>query len=335
MKISRISYLIFIILLLASCTRENKITNTKEIFVLPFNDKFIIAKEDKEDITLLDTIKLANFDIENNDFTLDRNEKPKAIIIDNKYAGIIGNENFYLYDLNLKKVKSFPLNFKPTSINSCKNIVYVGGKSERHDEGEIFAILNLNPNHPKFNSLKLPIDISYGKSIDDILILNNKLILVDNIIYPKYLIEYDIKMPGKPIHTKTKELKNNGTYEHIVKADINKDWMVLLSTTVGRMGSGSHITIDGKKKGHLSTFSSFHMTNENSDEFEDTFSDICLIENVLYLIKGKELYHLNLNKSIKVGNLKKIETMKNLESIIKTPSNRLIVVGNNTFDLIK
>jgi hypothetical protein len=82
-----------------------------------------------------------------------------------------------------------------------------------------------------------------GKSIDDVLIYNDKLVLVDNIIYPKYLFEYDISDSLAPVATKTIKLPNNGTYEHIYRGSINSRWMALLSGGMGREGSSKYVSV--------------------------------------------------------------------------------------------
>jgi hypothetical protein len=57
-------------------------------------------------------------------------------------------------------------------------VVYFGGKSSDNETnaGEIFAILDLGIKDFKLENIQIPIDVSYGKAIDDILIMNNKLL---------------------------------------------------------------------------------------------------------------------------------------------------------------
>jgi hypothetical protein len=153
----------------------------------------------------------------------------------------------------------------------------------------------------------LPINPIRGKSIDDILVNNNRLILVDNIIFPKYLFEYDISIPNKPIHKQTTKLPNNGTYEHIYKGDINDNWMILLSHTMGDMGAFSHITIYSRTDKKYALFSFGKRWYDLPDTLvgeheifkevnEKRVYDICLSSDFLYILKGGALYCLNLTR---------------------------------------
>ncbi|WP_210487302.1 hypothetical protein [Rufibacter aurantiacus] len=129
------------------------------------------------------------------------------------------------------------------------DVVYMGGHlsrsshSENYGGGEIAGFMNLLEEQPKWQRLPIPVEMNAGKSIDDILIYDKKLVLVDNIQFPKYLFEYDITNPLKPGSTKTINLPNNGTYEHIYRGCINKDWMALYSSGVGRRGVCNYVTV--------------------------------------------------------------------------------------------
>lgn len=97
-----------------------------------------------------------------------------------------------------------------------------------------------------WTDLKLPLGVMFpGKAIDDIVITENKIIAVDNIVMPKYLLEYkraDLPSIDNP---KIIELEPNGTYESIEKAVINEKFIVLLSGTAGGYprANSEHITI--------------------------------------------------------------------------------------------
>ena len=198
--------------------------------------------------------------------------------------------------------------FEAISLNSKNKVVYFGGKSSdnRTNAGEIFAILDLGNKDFKLENIQIPIDVSYGKAIDDILIMKNKLILVDDIIYPKYLLEYEITDSKRPKHIETKELENNGTYEHIVKGDLNVNWLVLLSSTVGMGGSSDHIVVVGKTNGYISVHREMEFIRDTETETQksESFNDICLIDNMLYVLVDSTVYSLDLNNEISKENLK-------------------------------
>ncbi len=132
------------------------------------------------------------------------------------------------------------------------DVLYLGGFEVVHqskksfskvNKGEMAGFFDLTRDEPVWHSLPLPIDMQEGKSIDDVLVYDDKLVLVDNIMYPKYLFEYDITNPLSPVATKTIDLPNNGTYEHIHRGSINSNWMALLSGGVGRAGSSEYVSV--------------------------------------------------------------------------------------------
>jgi hypothetical protein len=194
-----------------------------------------------------------------------------------------------------------------------------------------------------------------GKSIDDILIRNNSLILVDNILYPKYLFEYDITTPDAPKHLATEELPNNGTYEHIIKGDINDDYMVLFSSSVGRDGAFQHLSLFGKQNIQL-TYQVEAGIKQSDKETETHIVDIALIDDCLYILRKDRLEYLNLTDEIKGENpiempggkllfiAKGKQTKKNTplaltigiqgEKLIKAPDNRLVAINKTGYELL-
>lgn len=70
---------------------------------------------------------------------------------------------------------------------ALKGAVYLGGHERRakNDDrimGELAGYLDLRLENPSWNPLPLPVEMQEGKSIDDVLVYGNKLVLVDNII---------------------------------------------------------------------------------------------------------------------------------------------------------
>lgn len=189
--------------------------------------------------------------------------------------------------------------------------------------------MNLDTMEFTINSMELPIRVMNGKSIDDILINGNELLLVDNMIFPKYLIKYDISVPITPMYIDTIGLQNNGTYEHIIKGDMNNDWLILLSSTIGMDGSFQYITITGKTEGLLSV-----------DGYSNI--DIALIKNKLFVLSSDGLWYIDLNKRISEEYFKPIHASNDSDSpysskikrIIKSKSMDLIACYENGYEVI-
>ena len=323
---------IIITMLLFSCITNNqqKTTNMPDvqidsnyhinsIFIIPLNNKSLICKIENNEIQ-----ELGSFP---------KTTDSKSIIVNDEFICSI-DSLITVFDIKGNLLKVINSDFKATSLNSKNKVVYFGGKSndDRTNEGEIFAILNLEKKDLKLEKINIPIDVSYGKAIDDILIAKNKLLLVDDIVYPKYLLEYDITDSKSPKHIETKELDNNGTYEHIVKGDLNENWLILLSSTVGMGGSSDHIVIDGKTKGHIAVHREMRFNQDTKTEMQksENFNDICLINNMLYVLVDSIVYSLDLNNEISKENLKEVNSkLKSINKVIRAPDMKLILVSHD------
>jgi hypothetical protein len=315
---------LFITMKLFSCNsniqqKNENLPNKNTMFIIPLNHKSLICK------------------IENNEIrevgSFPKTKDSKSIIVNDEFICSI-DSLITLFDIKGNLLKVIKSDFEAISLNSKNKVIYFGGKSSdnRTNAGEIFAILDLGNKDFKLKNIKIPIDVSYGKAIDDILIMNNKLLLVDDIIYPKYLLEYDITDSKNPKHIATKELENNGTYEHVVKGDLNDNWLVLLSSTVGRGGSSDHIVIEGKTNGHISVHREFQFNRKSKTEGQDlvSFNDICLIDNMLYLLVDSTVYSLDINNEISKENLKEIDSkLKSISKIIRAPDMKLILISHD------
>lgn len=303
------------------------------IFIIPLEDKSLICTIKNNAIK-----ELGSFP---------KTINSKSIIVNNKFICSI-DTLISIFDINGKLIKQIQSDFKPSCLNSKGNVVYLGGASYNSGQsvGEIFAILDLGKFNFKLELKEIPIEVNYGKSIDDILIFQNKLILVDNIVYPKYLLEYDISDIKNPKHVLTKELSSSGTYEHIRKGELNNNWLILLSHTTGRHGSSDHISITEKSNfnstNSISTYSpSGWMRKKLNEEYvsngelDNNFTDICLRDNMLYVLVDSSVYSLDLKKEHKQENLIKVPSKLNsIQKIIHAPSNRMVFIGRkNKYEL--
>jgi hypothetical protein len=189
--------------------------------------------------------------------------------------------------------------YKYSSIACKNNAVYLGGQFGSRNS-ELFACIDLSDVDFTAQEIALPVISVAGKSIDDILIRNNSLILVDNIYYPKYLFQYDISAPNSPNHILTEELPNNGTYEHIVKGDINDDYLVLLSSSIGMYGAYKYITLlSGKQNVLLRYYLGGNIRRKHRNGIEKTeknIFDIALIGDSLFILRSDGLECLDISK---------------------------------------
>ena len=294
---------------------ENDTIKEIEKIDIPFNSKSIITKNNL-------IVSLC--------YEIDNRYSKEALINSSLLSSLCKTYTLKIHNLKGDLIfEKKNANYK--AINFIDNIVYLGGEykkrlgGEFYNKGEMFSVINLDKLEFKTNQIDLPIKIIDGKSIDDILINRKELILVDNIVYPKYLIKYNISSPQNPVHIETQELPNNGTYEHIIKGDINDDWMILYSSTYGRGGGSEHITVSGNTQGHLYLHDSlsFH------------YRDIVLIKNKLFILRSDGLGFIDLNKTISDNEFKFIKTdLSNISRIIKSRSDKLIAINESGYELI-
>lgn len=263
----------------------------------------------------------------------------------------IEGELFSILDLNdFNFEKYVQVNKSNFEVNPFKKLFIKTHTSKLYDlqKNELYA------------EIEIPIKKVKGKAIDDILILNNELILVDNIVFPKYIFYYDISKPKKPKHIKTLKLANNGTYENIIKGDINKNYLVLFSSTVGMGGGSKYLNIikgelEKVDKLYWKVYSSSELLKSSSIDWQkqsyteigelidkekntnktEYLQDFTLIDNYLILLTTHQLGYLNLNEKIKLENMILLKKPYPFSKLIKTPCNQIIAYNETEYEWIE
>ena len=115
-----------------------------------------------------------------------------------------------------------------------RQVLFVGGECGE----EVIGSFDFARPEPKWMPLEVPKQFQkHGKRIDDLLLDGVHLIAVDNIVFPKYLLRYDISSPRAPRLIGVSDLGPHGVYEHIACGAVGNTWLALLSTSFG-MGGG-------------------------------------------------------------------------------------------------
>ena len=187
---------------------------------------------------------------------------------------------------------SLPEKYRARAIAVVENILYVGGYCGE----ELLLSVHLTNEQKNWVSLDVPSNLKrVGKSIDDLLIDGKKLVAVDNIVFPKWLLVYDITLPKLPKLECAKEIPDHGTYEHIVMGAVGTNWIALLSSTAGQAGVGRHIAIFDKNSMKecfcLSRQPSIYSimgrdSNELMDE-QNNWNGIAFLDDLLMISSGK------------------------------------------------
>jgi hypothetical protein len=127
--------------------------------------------------------------------------------------------------------------------------LYVGGafawpRRSAVRAGATGGRLDLREEQPRWEPLVLPGPSEPGKAIDDVIVDDQNLLLVDNIVFPKYLFVYswpsDSVLPADP---QVVELPFSRVYEHIEKGQMSAGYVALLSTSTGMDGMGAYVSV--------------------------------------------------------------------------------------------
>jgi hypothetical protein len=248
---------------------------------------------------------------------------------------------------------------------ACKdNVVYLGGAYGRAKPVEWFGFIDFSHaindigtlpegvfgrSPIRFCPVPLPVELHKGKSIDDLSVCGEELLVTDNIVYPKYLFMYDITDPASPRYRETIQLPSNGTYEHIYKARKNKNRTVVFSGTTGMRGHYRHLSVFGKTEFTYTTGtpSSFGDEDEPQAEKPEMIVDFALAGDALFiLMNSSHLYRVDMehagsvsagrrqprlaeNKLVPV-NLK----IKNAQGIQNLDNISFIVYNNSEYQLL-
>lgn len=177
------------------------------------------------------------------------------------------------------KILPFPSVTSPKSISIVRNNIVLGGENKSDFVKSYELVVAYSIREDKFIMVDMPFK-GFDKCVDDLLIDGNKVLAVDNIVYPKYLIEYDFSNPDYPHLVKSFSLPENGTYESIKKGTLNEEYLALLSSSFGMDGGGRYINIfiKGDYENYIRLSQWYGLTNENEKQKKRySWSDIYLV----------------------------------------------------------
>ncbi|MCL2231447.1 MAG: hypothetical protein FWB99_00040 [Treponema sp.] len=309
-------------------------TEETKLFVIPQKDRSVIAALENN------TIKVVS--------KIDVPFASKSVFLKNRlfvslcFGGKVKSHRLKIFDEWGKQLARKP-EYKFACINSRDNVVYLGGQYNRK-KGEMFSVMDLENLNFNAHEVELPLQSIEGKSIDDILIRNNELILVDNIVFPKYLFKYDITIPSSPGHMATHELPDNGTYEHIRKGDIHENWIMLFSSTVGMCrGACQHISIIGNENNMseqaVLTFCVEpplrYLREDKMAPNEEKIWDTCIIKDQLLILKESGLYSIDLAEKMSKENISLLSgNDKKYTRLLKINEEQCVILNREAYELL-
>lgn len=258
----------------------------RPLFLLPNKKVMVTATiKDGEVEILKDTIFPSNkkYDISKDGVVVCLDKEKKIVIYGKiKESGEIKNY----------EIINFPNFLKPETLCLYENHILFGGIcNENFDSNNCEIICTYDLNTKEYKAVDMPFRV-YGKAIDDFLIDGETVIAVDNIVHPKYLIEYDFSDVKNPKILKTHELPNNGPYERIKKATMNNHFLAIESSTIGQFGSAHIINIfrKGDYENYISLRNWVHFIEGEvlSNKIKLFYNDMIIIRNLLCISAGRK-----------------------------------------------
>ncbi|MBI5517779.1 MAG: hypothetical protein HY909_28670 [Deltaproteobacteria bacterium] len=108
---------------------------------------------------------------------------------------------------------------------------------------ELLLSRDLDDPRGRWVPLEVPPEVrKKGKAVDDLVLCDRTLLALDDIIFPKYLLRYDVTDPRAPALLGRHELPVHGTYERYRRGACGERAVALLSSTFGRGGTGFHVS---------------------------------------------------------------------------------------------
>lgn len=142
---------------------------------------------------------------------------------------------------------------------------------------------------PRGNAAWLPLPCE--KDIDALAIQDDRLLALDNVVMPKWLLIFELTDAGAQGPSRIK-LPDHGTYERIEGAAYRDGRFAVLSRTVGMMGASKHVwLLDGSSYGQEGNAYSFEASFD--PRYDEGFlplicaEDIAVCRDILVLAGGR------------------------------------------------
>jgi len=82
-----------------------------------------------------------------------------------------------------------------------------------------------------------------GKQLDGLILDGDRLVAVDDLLLPKWNLEYDISTPDQPRYIRCESIRANTSYERIYAASGGARWFATLSRGMNHLHSSSYCTV--------------------------------------------------------------------------------------------
>jgi len=173
----------------------------------------------------------------------------------------------------------------PDAIACFGQVLYVGGRVK--EDSPILGLYDLTQS-PQWTYIQLPSEVDrWGKSIDALLIDGLRLIAIDDLVTPCWVLVFDISEPLQPKISTVERFEEHGTYEHVSGASAGHQWIAVLTKTMsGWSGLAQHISIMDKSSLKEQAIISAHKWYSKEDPYN--WSDLVFWDDLLLVAAGKD-----------------------------------------------
>jgi hypothetical protein len=192
---------------------------------------------------------------------------------------------------NAELIPPIPRKFFARVIAFAGQILYIGGDTA--DALPFLGFCDLGAESPQWKNIEVPDEVvSQHKSVDGLLVDGSRLIALDNVVVPNWLLAYDISNPLQPSVSNIEKLVTHGTWERIEDASVGSRWIAVSSVTGSRGGPGQYIAIlDKNTFQEQAIISTQPIPTEKSQQpwpGPSDWSEITFLNDRLYVAAGED-----------------------------------------------
>ncbi len=129
-------------------------------------------------------------------------------------------------------------------------VLYVATRPTQADEAQEHMLwaLRAGQDPPSWQAIEIPKKAQApGKTIDALLVADERLLAIDDMVLPKWNLVYDISDPAEPSLRHAKPLQAHDTYEQVHAAAMGEHWLAIASSGVNHGLESRHLSVLGRR----------------------------------------------------------------------------------------
>ncbi len=184
--------------------------------------------------------------------------------------------------LKLYRKIDLPTDYTVKTTALYKGILFVTGNLGEN----IFGFYDTRSERPQFVPLRVPAEVKQ-KMFDDLIVDGNTLLAVDNVVWPKWLVLFDISRPKDPKTLKVVELME-GVNEHIEKGVVGNNYLVLFAENSTKGGRRQALQIYSKSENYkpLSEITLWRWSRQSEEETGQHSTPVMSFMDDIFILSG-------------------------------------------------